>query len=169
MPETAPTPRRTAARLFASVLLLTILLVSLSITAVRSLLHEEAEYDRGQDLLSRQRDADRLVMVELESIRAETGRYPAILPVPRNPRHDLWNYRATEDGSDYELWCTLPGAGSSFDGLVFSPDGVVSPDWPAAVPVQGTAWSIIPHAERAPADRWAPPPPPAAPASPTVR
>ena len=168
MPETAPTHRRTGARLLAAVLLLTTILLSLAVGMVRSCEHQEAEYDRAQDLRSRQRDADRLVMVELESIRAASGRYPATLPAEPTPRTFEWNYRPTEDGSDYELWCALPGKGGAFDALVFSPDGVVSPDWPAAEPVPGTAWSVIPHAERTPADLLAPPSPPG-PASPTVR
>lgn len=168
MVDPATRTTRTLPRLLAAALLLLIILGGLGTATVRSFLAEEADYNRSQDILARTRDADRLVMVELESIRAASGRYPATLPAASTPRTFEWNYRPTEDGSDYELWCVLPGKGGAFDALVFSPDGVVCPDWPSAEPVPGTAWSIIPHAERAPADLLVPRPPPG-PGSPTVR
>lgn len=100
--------------------------------------------------------ADRFVMIEMESRKAESGRYPE-RPTPtemKNAGEHVWYYRANTDGSDYELWCAVPRQGEGFDALVFSPDGAIGDDWPGSRPRALQIWTFVERADLAPPERW---------------
>lgn len=105
------------------------------------------------------RSVDRLVMIDLETLKADQGRYPDTLTLAQlGKRGDLWFYQANSTGSDYELWTRIPrerpGDESGFDALVFSPDSLIGADWPGARPTPGGVWTIVERADLAPPERW---------------
>ena len=149
-------------RLLGPVILGLAIAAGLSYGVVKGLIRQEDQYDAEQAVLSRSEDARRLVLVTLESARAEHGRYPAELSrdVVDRPLHYQWFYRASPDGVDYELWCQIPRRDGGVDALVFSPDGAVADDWlraspsPGIHPSPGGLWTLVQGAEGAPPDRW---------------
>lgn len=118
-----------------------------------------SSWNDAEELHSRwapSRLAERLVFREMEARKTDHGRYPERLGATDlgEAASLCWHYRVSEDGSDYELWCRVPRDESRFDALVFSPDGVIGDDWPGTRPSPGRAWTMVEHAELAPADRW---------------
>jgi hypothetical protein len=76
-----------------------------------------------------------VMIAELERARSATGRYPGALP-PANGRARAttigpgeWRYVPAIGGQDYELFCTHSHWVSSFNALVYSPDGLYDADW----------------------------------------
>lgn len=115
---------------------------------------DEAERERHRWAPARR--ADRLVKQDIEALKDQQDRFPvALTPAEvRSASGERWFYRPSADRLDYELWCQVPREGAGFDALVFSPDGLISSDWPGARASPGDVWIMVDHAERAPADRW---------------
>ena len=133
--------------------------VVLAATCVSSVFVSMKRWDDAEEEHSRlgpTRWANKLVMRDLEGIKADQGRYPEKLKPTDVPdfKSTKWYYRANTEGTDYELWCEISRKDSGFDALVFSPDGVIGDDWPGERTSPGDVWTLVEHAELAPADRW---------------
>lgn len=119
-------------------------------------LKQENDYQAEQARWRSSHSAHKLVTQDIEGMKADRGRYPERLtPADLHDVADtLWFYRVNDDGTDYELWCKVPRNDSGFDAAVFSPDCVIGDDWPGKHPSPGELWTMVEHAELAPADRW---------------
>lgn len=138
-----------------AIIVVPIALIGLGWLAMSWFAAQERAYVRSEQILSRTSDAHTLTLVTLESERATTGRYPEKLTEKLFPNPAFqWYYRATEDGLDYELWCTLPSKTEGLDVLIFSPDEDLEREWPADRTDQGSLWRMIEGSHRTPKDLW---------------
>lgn len=133
-----------------------IAIIATFVASAISISRREAETERRYARWSPTRDADLLVRRDIELEKAKLGRYPDTLSpsILGQAAAHTWYYRSSADGRDYELWVRIPREDSGFDAAVLSPDGVLDPDWPSTRSPAGELWTLVQHAEAAPASRW---------------
>jgi hypothetical protein len=133
-----------------------VVLVASCASLVFVTLKQENEYEAQQARWQWPQSAHKLVMQDLEGMKADRGRYPERL-TPADVSEaagTLWFYRVNADGTDYELWCKIPQKEGGFDAMIFSPDGEIGDDWPGKRPSPGGVWTLVEHAELSPTERW---------------
>jgi hypothetical protein len=99
----------------------------------------------------------RPIIDALETVRTQSGTYPVSLPVPAvSATHTGaldWIYRRTTGGTDYGLYADHNGWVSSFNWLVYSPDGQYENGWLTLRYKQRNGWLYVIGASDL-SDRW---------------
>lgn len=94
-------------------------------------------------------EADRVIafgntiVTSLEAERARDGLYPAALPAVAPGSPVEWTYARTRGGESFELRASLNHWVSSFDAVVYTPDGQYASHWTSLRDKHRAGWLYV--------------------------